>query len=64
MAMDERKLRHDYLNSVQILKSVVRLAAKGKLVPGSPDTQAIIEEAEAALAFLDKLEPAQLKKEG
>ena len=52
--MDERKLRHDYLNSIQILKNFVRMAAKGALDESSSDTLAIVEEAKSAIEFLEQ----------
>ena len=52
--MDERKLRHDYLNSIQILKNFVRMASKGALDESSSDTLAIVEEAKSAIEFLEQ----------
>jgi len=51
--MDERKFRHDYINSVQSLKNFVLLVAKGKLDADADFALAIVEEARRAVAFLE-----------
>jgi hypothetical protein len=51
--MNEKKARHDYVNSVQILKNFVRIAARGKFDLASSEGLGIIDEVRNAIAFLE-----------